>query len=66
MEEKPYEERLLILYASQTGNAIDVAERLGREADRRRCPVTVLSIDDFDPVSTSLGICKCKFFRMNI
>ncbi|KAI5684271.1 hypothetical protein M9H77_05499 [Catharanthus roseus] len=49
MKEKPYEERLLILYASQTGNAIDVAERLGREADRRRCPVTVLSIDDFDP-----------------
>ncbi|KAM7520242.1 hypothetical protein LguiB_019204 [Lonicera macranthoides] len=40
--------KLLILYASQTGNASDAAERLGREAERRGCPITVLSIDEFD------------------
>lgn len=48
MEEKP--KKLLILYASETGNAIDAAERLGREAERRGCPVLLLSVDDFDPV----------------
>lgn len=49
MEEKP--KKLLILYASETGNAIDAAERLGREAERRGCPVLLLSVDDFDPTS---------------
>ncbi|KAK6152888.1 hypothetical protein DH2020_012527 [Rehmannia glutinosa] len=49
MEEK-LDEQLLILYASQTGNAMDAAERLGREAERRGCPsVSVLSIDEFQP-----------------
>lgn len=52
MEDKRYEKRLLVLYASQTGNAMEAAERLGREADRRHCPVAVLSIDDFEPVCT--------------
>lgn len=47
MEEKP--SRLLVLYASQTGNAMDAAERVGREAERGGCPsVTVLSMDRFD------------------
>ncbi|GFY86798.1 hypothetical protein Acr_05g0004370 [Actinidia rufa] len=45
------EVKLLILYASQTGNALDAAERLGREAERRGCPVTVLSTDEFDASS---------------
>ncbi|KAK4367997.1 hypothetical protein RND71_011789 [Anisodus tanguticus] len=49
MEEKA--KKLLILYASETGNAIDAAERLGRQAERRGCPVSLLSIDDFDPSS---------------
>ena len=45
--------RLLVLYASQTGNAIDAAERVGREAERGGCPaVDVLSMDSFDPVSS--------------
>lgn len=52
MEEKP--KKLVILYASQTGNAIDAAERVGREAERRGCPVSLLSIDDFDPVTSPL------------
>lgn len=45
MEEKP---RLLILYASQTGNAEDAAERIGREAERRHCSSLVLSVEEFD------------------
>ncbi|KAK9700166.1 hypothetical protein RND81_08G221200 [Saponaria officinalis] len=42
-------QKLLILYASQTGNAIDAAERIAREADRRCCPVNLLSMHEFDP-----------------
>ncbi|PUZ74721.1 hypothetical protein GQ55_1G088300 [Panicum hallii var. hallii] len=42
--------RLLVLYASQTGNAMDAAERVGREAERGGCTaVDVLSMDGFDP-----------------
>lgn len=44
------EQKLLILYASQTGNALDAAERIAREAERRGCPVTLLSIDCFNAV----------------
>ncbi|KAL6555675.1 hypothetical protein OROHE_007347 [Orobanche hederae] len=42
------EEKVLIVYASQTGNAFDAAEQLVCEAGRRCCPVTLLPIDDFD------------------
>ncbi|KAI3667033.1 hypothetical protein L6452_42075 [Arctium lappa] len=42
---------LLILYATETGNALDAAERLGREAERRGCPVRLFSLDEFDPSS---------------
>ncbi|KAL5581959.1 hypothetical protein UlMin_014401 [Ulmus minor] len=48
MEIRP---KLLILYATQTGNALDAAEQLGREAERRGCLVKLLSIDDYDSVS---------------
>lgn len=49
MEEK--RSRLLVLFASQTGNAMDAAERVGREAERGGCPsVTVLSMERFDAV----------------
>ncbi|KAL5220997.1 hypothetical protein ABZP36_025710 [Zizania latifolia] len=42
--------RLLVVYASQTGNAMDAAERVGREAERGGCPaVDVLPMDSFDP-----------------
>ncbi|VFQ83550.1 unnamed protein product [Cuscuta campestris] len=51
MEEKTKNKLLLVLYASQTGNAIDVAERLGREAELRGCPALVLSVDEYDPAS---------------
>lgn len=49
------QDRLLVLYASQTGTAADAAERVGREAERGGCPsVDVLSMDTFDPVSQLL------------
>lgn len=40
--------RFLILYATQTGNALDVAERIGREAERMGCPAVLLSMDEYD------------------
>ncbi|PHT50018.1 hypothetical protein CQW23_09765 [Capsicum baccatum] len=49
VEEKT--KNLLILYASKTGNAIDVVERLAHEAERRGCLILLISINDFDPSS---------------
>jgi len=46
--------KFLILYATQTGNALDVAERLSREAERRACPVSLLSLDQYDPVCVAI------------
>ncbi|KAG9158822.1 hypothetical protein Leryth_013706 [Lithospermum erythrorhizon] len=43
--------KILVLYATQSGNAFDAAERIGREAERRGCPYAVLSVDDYDPKS---------------
>lgn len=48
MGEKP--RKLLVLYASQTGNALDAAERIGREAERRGCAASIVSADEFDAV----------------
>ncbi|XP_031491306.1 NADPH-dependent diflavin oxidoreductase 1 [Nymphaea colorata] len=42
------EQRLLILFATQTGNAQDAAERVEREARRRSCRAAVLSLDEFE------------------
>lgn len=44
-------DKILVLYASETGNAQDVAERTGREIRRRGGRCTVLSMEDFDIVS---------------
>jgi sulfite reductase alpha subunit-like flavoprotein len=44
-------DRVVILYASETGNAQDTAERVGREFRRRGRAVTLLSMDMFDIVS---------------
>lgn len=54
-------EKVVILYASETGNAQDTAERVGREFRRhgRRC--TVMSMEMFDVVSINQAlreICK--------
>ncbi|KAJ3695153.1 hypothetical protein LUZ60_000530 [Juncus effusus] len=52
MEKETEEKRVVVLYASQTGNAMDAAERAGREADHGGCPdVRVVSMDQFDPKS---------------
>lgn len=42
--------QLLILYASQTGSAQDVAEFIGREAWRRHFRATVQDVRDFEKV----------------
>lgn len=58
--------KLLILYASQTGNALDAAERIGRESERRGCPVVVRPVDDYDAVSqffVSRNFNFCLFFK---
>lgn len=47
------EERIVVLYASQTGTAADVGERIGREARRRHYRALVASIDVFPLVSLS-------------
>ena len=53
MKDQP---ELLILYATQTGNAQDAAERLGREAEHRGCVVRLLSVDEYDAVSFYFSI----------
>lgn len=40
--------RILILYATETGNSWDAAERIAREARRRNREATVMSIDTYD------------------
>jgi len=40
---------LLILYATETGNSLDAAERIAREARRRHFITTVASVDMYDP-----------------
>lgn len=43
--------RLLVLFGSQTGTAEDVAERLGREARRRRLDCRVQALDSYPVVN---------------
>lgn len=40
----------LILYGSETGNAQDVADELGRLTERLRFTTQVSPLDDVDPV----------------
>lgn len=42
---------LLVLHASVTGTAVDVAERIGRRARREGWAVQVKSVAQFNPVS---------------
>ena len=48
-----YERRLTFLYATQTGNAQDLAESLARHAVRQRFVTQCLSIGDYNPVHPS-------------
>ena len=45
------ERSLLILYATETGNAYDVAQSILREAKRRHFRVTLASVDEYPVVS---------------
>ncbi|XP_061887354.1 NADPH-dependent diflavin oxidoreductase 1 [Entelurus aequoreus] len=54
---------LLILYGSQTGTAQDTAQRIARQALRRRLQVHVLPLDDYDVanlISESLVVFVCS------
>ncbi|KAK9862103.1 hypothetical protein WJX84_001470 [Apatococcus fuscideae] len=42
------EESILVLYGTQTGNAQDVAERVGREAHRRSFSTTIKPMRDLN------------------
>ena len=50
IQEPPYERRLTFLYATQTGNAQDLAESLARHALRQHFETQCLSLDDYNPV----------------
>jgi len=47
---------LLVLYGSQTGTAQDTAQRIGRQAQRKRLQVRVLPLDDYNVVSASVRV----------
>ncbi|CAM6079491.1 unnamed protein product [Sphagnum tenellum] len=49
--EKNKNNKLVILYATQTGNAQDVAERMGREARRHHLQPLVVSMHAYNPSS---------------
>ena len=53
-------EKVTILYATQTGNALDVAERIGREVIRNGFGVELSSIEFYE--RSKLPIEKCVIF----
>ncbi len=58
------ERQILILYGSQTGCAQDVAERMSRQAKRRRFKTRIYSMDAYDRVNFVALFLK-KFFFVN-
>lgn len=52
------ERRLLVLYASQTGTAQEVAERIGRDAKRRHFAVKVFAMDSYEKVLLYANVVK--------
>lgn len=53
-EEEEVERRFTILYGTETGNSQDVAERIARQARRRRISTSVYSMADYDIVSCTV------------
>ena len=53
---------LLVLYGSQTGYAQDVAERVGREAQRRQYRPRVMPMDAYDIVSIYFSV-RIEFYE---
>lgn len=65
MAHQPIENRsALVLYGSETGNAQDVAEELGRLAERLRFTVRVSQLDDVRLVR-ALTVTMLDFLNMN-
>ena len=52
------ERELTIIYATETGNAQDAAERLARYCRRLRFAVSIYSIDEYSIVSVP-RLCNC-------
>ena len=44
------ERNLVILFGSQTGTAEDVAQRIGRDSQRRHIKTRVMPLDDYEIV----------------
>lgn len=53
--------KLYVLYGSQTGTALEVAETITRQAVRLHFDVDLSSLDSFDMVSLSLTECYLLF-----
>jgi sulfite reductase alpha subunit-like flavoprotein len=53
LNDSELERRILILYATETGNAYDVSHRISREAKRRHFRVTLTSVDEYPIVSNN-------------
>lgn len=49
--DSPLSRQFLILYATETGNALDAAERIAREALRRHIRTSIHSVDSYTPQS---------------
>ena len=47
---------VLILYATETGNALDIAEQLARETRRRKHDVRLASVDAYPLVRPSYSL----------
>lgn len=45
---------LLVLFGSETGSAEDVAERIGRQARKRRFRTRVVAMDEYGQVAQSI------------
>lgn len=48
------EPKLLVLYGSQTGTAQDTAQRIGRQAKRKRIQFQVLALDSYNVVGVHI------------
>lgn len=56
--------KLLVLYATETGNAQDVAERIAREAERRYYAPVLQSTASYEPVRPSESFSSAVIFQL--
>jgi len=55
-ESNPGKRSALVLYGSETGNAQDVAEEIGRLTERLRFDTTVLDLDSIEIVGSPCSL----------